>query len=113
MSAGGGAGEQWHLWHDIMSVAKKERYDAKRTCPKTNVHITTIKNWESNSCSPDAKNICALADLFHVTTDILLGREHEETISLAGLSAAERKQVLHIIQAYIDTLPKNAADQEE
>lgn len=97
----------------LCQLRKKNAMTQKELAQKLNVHITTIKNWESNSCSPDAKNICALADLFHVTTDILLGREHEETISLAGLSAAERKQVLHIIQAYIDTLPRSAADQEE
>jgi len=73
-----------------------------------NIHITTVKNWEGSSCLPDAKNLCALADLFHVTTDRLLGRDHADIITLDELNAAERKQVVHIVQAYIDTLPRNS-----
>lgn len=72
------------------------------------IHITTVKNWESAACVPDARNICALADLFHVTTDYLLGREYSDTISLDGLTPAQRRQVLHIVQAYIDTLPESS-----
>ena len=73
-----------------------------------NIHITTVKNWESSACLPDAKNLCALADLFNVTTDRLLGRDHADIITLDELNAAERKQVIHIVQAYIDTLPRNS-----
>ena len=74
---------------------------------RLNIHITTVKNWKSSACLPDAKNLCALADLFNVTTDRLLGRDHADIITLDELSAAERKQVIHIVQAYIDTLPRN------
>ncbi|MBR5380369.1 MAG: helix-turn-helix transcriptional regulator [Clostridia bacterium] len=55
------------------------------------IHITTVKNWESAACVPDARNICALADLFHVTTDYLLGREYSDTISLDGLTPCTAK----------------------
>ena len=74
---------------------------------RLNIHITTVKNWESAACIPDAKNLCALSDLFHVSTDFLLGREHSDTISLEGLTPAQRRQVIHLVQAYIDTIPEN------
>ena len=89
----------------LCQLRKKNAMTQKELAAKLNVHLTTIKNWESSSCLPDAKNICALADLYHVTTDYLLGRQYGETISLEGLAAGERKQLLHIVQAYIDTLP--------
>lgn len=87
----------------LCQLRKQNAMTQRALAQRLNVHLTTIKNWESGSCFPDAKNICALADLFHVTTDYLLGRQQGETISLEGLSARERRQLLHIIQAYMDT----------
>lgn len=89
----------------LCDLRKRNAMTQKELAKKLNVHITTIKNWESDSCYPDAKNICSLADLFHVTTDFLLGRDNSEVISLQGLTPAERKQLLHIVQAYIDAKP--------
>lgn len=90
----------------LCELRKRNALTQKELAKKLDVHITTIKNWEGDNCYPDAKNICALADLFHVTTDFLLGREQMETISLEGIPSAERRQLLHIIQAYIDTIPQ-------
>ena len=89
----------------LCELRKRNAMTQKELAKKLNVHITTIKNWEGDNCYPDAKNICALADLFHVTTDFLLGRKQTETISLEGLPVAARKQLFHIIQAYMDTIP--------
>lgn len=91
----------------LCELRKRNALTQKELAKKLDVHITTIKNWEGDNCYPDAKNICALADLFHVTTDFLLGREQMETISLEGVPIAERRQLLHIIRAYIDTIPQN------
>ncbi len=90
----------------LCQLRKKQAMTQKELAKKLHVHITTIKNWEGGGCYPDAKNVCALADLFHVTTDYLLGRENKSTITLDGLTAAENRQLLHIIQAYMDALPR-------
>ena len=95
----------------LCSLRKQNAMTQKDLSQKLSVHITTIKNWESGNCYPDAKNVCALADLFHVTTDFLLGRESSETISLEGLSPGARRQLLHIVQAYIDTIPGGTSNQ--
>lgn len=41
----------------------------------------------------------------HVTTDYLLGREKGDRISLECLDPDERRQLLQMIQAYIDSRP--------
>lgn len=87
----------------LCELRKGNAWTQKDLAGKLGVHITTIKNWESDNCSPDAKNICALADLFHVTTDSLLGRDEIEMINIPELTGRERKQLFSIIQAYIDT----------
>lgn len=69
----------------LCELRKGNAWTQRELANRLGVHITTIKNWESNNCSPDAKNICALADLFHITTDSLLGRDKGETISIPAL----------------------------
>ena len=39
-----------------------------------NVAVSTVSNYETDSHEPDLENLCKLADLFHVSTDYLLGR---------------------------------------
>ena len=96
---------------DFGSILKRLRLQnglkQKAIAEKIGVHVTSIKNWENGSCYPDAKNICILADFFHITSDALLGREGIETISLPEMSVKEQKQLFCIIQAYIDTRPSN------
>ena len=92
------------ILQDLRKIKSMSQSDLAK---QLNIHITTVKNWESSACLPDAKNLCALADLFNVTTDRLLGRDHADIITLDDLNSAERKQVIHIVQAYIDTLPRN------
>lgn len=38
------------------------------------VHQVTVSHWESGKRLPDVVSLCALADVFGVTTDSLLGR---------------------------------------
>ena len=92
-----------NLGGTLSSLREKHALTQKEHAKLLGVHVTTIKNWESDNCAPDVKNICALADLFHVTTYGLLGREENETFQIPELTDRERKQLFQIIQAYIDT----------
>ena len=92
----------------ISELRIQKKLSQKALAKEIGVHVATIKNWESNRCTPDAKNICALADLFDVTADSLLVRKEAKTIPLPNLSDGEHKQLLGIIQGYLDNrvLPK-------
>lgn len=81
----------------LTQLHKSKALTQRELARALNIHITTIKNWEGTMCLPDAKNLCALADLFHVTTDYLLGQEHSNTISLDVLTSGQRRQVIHIV----------------
>ena len=91
----------------LRQLRKKQNFTQQGLADKLNVHVTTVKNWENCYCLPDIDNICIIADVLHVTTDYLLGREENERLPLEGegLTEAERKQLFQIIQAYIDGLP--------
>lgn len=94
--------EETSLSFRLCQLRKKNGITQRELAQRLNVHITTIKNWESGSCSPDAKNICALADLLRVSTDCLLGREEGEIVSLAAVPPAIRKIIRQVIQLLID-----------
>ena len=94
----------------VLTLLRKSKALTQRELDRAlNIHITTIKNSEGAVCLQDAKHLCALADLFHVTTDYRLGREHSNTISLDGMTSGQRRQVTHIVQAYMNALPNLTA----
>lgn len=62
----------------------------------------TISNWENNNIQPSIEMLEALADLFSVSTDYLLGRENERRLDSAGLT---EEQINHI-QKIIDDIRK-------
>lgn len=86
----------------LCQLRKKNGITQKDLAQKLGVHITTIKNWEGGNCYPDAKNICALADLLRVSADSLLGREEGATVSLAEAPPVLRKIIRQVIQVMID-----------
>lgn len=87
----------------LCQLRKKNGITQRDLAQRLGVHITTIKNWECGNCYPDAKNICALADLLHVSADSLLGREEGDTVSLAEAPPALRKVIRQVIQVLIDS----------
>ena len=41
---------------------------------RLNVGVSTISNYETDTHEPDLDSLCVLADLYHVSTDYILGR---------------------------------------
>ena len=81
----------------LIMLRKRNGITQRELAQKLGVHITTIKNWEGGHCYPDVNNICALADVLHVSADSLLGREESETVSLAAAPPALRKIIRQVI----------------
>lgn len=56
---------------------RKARTDAgirpEKAAAECNVSITTLFNWERGDTQPNAENIRAMAVLYHVSADKLLG----------------------------------------
>lgn len=60
---------------------------------KMNVSKQCISNWENDNVQPSIEMLEKLSDFFRVTTDYLLGRTAEETITTENLTA---EQIAHI-----------------
>ena len=56
---------------------KRAGYSQKEVSDALHVTPSAVSSWEAGRYSPDQQNLAALADLFGVTTDMLLGRHQQ------------------------------------
>ena len=56
-----------------------------------------VNAWEMELSSPTAQYLIALAQLFHTTTDDILGLESQEQIVLRGMNEQEKRLVYDLI----------------
>ena len=54
---------------------KRAGYSQKEVSEALHVTVSAVSSWESGRYTPDPQNLKALADLFGVTVDALLGRD--------------------------------------
>lgn len=61
-----------------------------------------VSNWENDNIQPSVEMLVKIADYFEVSTDELLGRSRENTLSLDGLepdvAASVRGLIKHLKQ---------------
>lgn len=68
---------------------------------KLSVSKQTISNWENNNIQPSVEMLVKIAELFSVSTDYLLGREHLR-LEIDGLTDL---QIIHL-QEIINDMKK-------
>ena len=59
---------------------------------------SSVNAWEMGISVPSTQYVVELAELFHVSTDYLLGRSASSTVSVAGLTEGDIQLIHHIIQ---------------
>lgn len=59
---------------------------------------TTICYYESDQRQPDFSILIRLADVFHVSTDFLLGRRMGDMLDVSGLTARDHKIVAELVE---------------
>ena len=67
---------------------------------KLGVTRASVNAWEMELSAPTAQYLIALAQLFHTTTDYILGLESQEQIVLRGMNEQEKRLVYDLV-AYI------------
>lgn len=61
----------------FQQLRKENNLTQSKLAEKLNIKQNTVSRWEKNISLPDYTTLIALADLYNVTTDYLLGREDE------------------------------------
>lgn len=69
---------------------------------KMGVSKQCVSNWENDNVLPSIEMLVKLADYFGVTTDCLLGRTSDKTISVDGLTDKQCSHISLIIKDFLE-----------
>ena len=86
----------------INELRKKRGFSQSELARKLHVSVKSVKQWEAEISNPSVENLIALAKLFSVSADYLIGIENRECIFLGELSLSDRKKLNAIVQAFWD-----------
>jgi transcriptional regulator with XRE-family HTH domain len=64
---------------------------------RLNVNVNAISRYESDLREPSLDLLYRIADLFHVSTDYLLGKTDQRTLDTSGLTDEEAALIQEII----------------
>lgn len=88
----------------LTELRTSHSYTQKRLAERLGVATTTVSAYELGNNQPPYDSLIKYADIFHVSTDYILGREKlpEYMLNVEGLNRRE----IQAIQACIDALRK-------
>ena len=84
----------------IRQLRQKYGMSQSDLAKKLDVTRSSVNAWESGLSTPTTQYIVALAKLFHVSTDYLLGMDNEYCISLNGYTQEEIKLISDMIRYF-------------
>ena len=61
---------------------------------------TVVSYYELRTRSPSPEILVKLASIFHVSTDYLLGIEHERIVDVSGLTEEEISTISHLVELF-------------
>lgn len=97
------------LNENIKQLRTQQGWSQVEFAAKIGVTKQCVSNWENDNVLPSVEMLMRLADLFHVSTDYLLGREARSVLDIDGLTDL---QVAHLRLLIGDFKSANAeADQ--
>ena len=88
---------------ETISELRKDRgLKQKQVAAVLNVATSTISNYETDTHEPDLKKLCVMADMYHVSTDYILGRtksrSHPEDGSEKIHGIISEEKVIHMLE---------------
>ena len=83
----------------IKQLRLERNWSQARLAKEVGLHTSSIQDWEAGISLPSAKVLDRLCDLFNTSSDYILCRTDEESISLHGFSPYEQILIKTIIQA--------------
>ena len=79
------------IYDKIKELRKRAGYSQSTLAKKLAVTRSSVNAWEMGISVPTTQYVVEMAQLFHVSTDYLLGVDSKEVVSLDGLSPKEIK----------------------
>ena len=86
----------------IRQLREQAGYSQAQLAKRLDVTRSSVNAWEMGLSTPTTQYIVALAKLFHVSADYLLGTETELSVSLRGYSEEEVALIMDLLR-YFDS----------
>ena len=89
-----------HIGNHIRALRLARSMTQEDFANRINVAKSTVSAYENGSRFPSYDVLVKIADLFHVTTDNLLGRSSGCMIDVSGLTAKQRNAIQDVVTTY-------------
>ena len=86
----------------IKELRENAGYSQSELARRLDVTRSSVNAWEMGLSTPTIQYVVAIAKLFHVSSDYLLGIKNESTIVLDDLSTEEIKLIYDLLK-YFDS----------
>lgn len=90
------------VYDKIKQLREEAGYSQAQLAKKLDVTRSSVNAWEMGLSTPTTQYIVAMAKLFHVSADYMLGLESERTLTLNGYTSEEVELIFNLVK-YIDT----------
>lgn len=89
-----------HIGNHIRILRQARGLTQEEFANRINVAKSTVSAYENGSRLPSYDVLVKIADLFHVTTDSLLGRGSGCVIDVSGLTVRQRSTIQDVVTTY-------------
>lgn len=86
----------------IRELREQAGYSQTQLAKKLDVTRSSVNAWEMGLSSPTTQYIVAMAKLFHVSADYILGLQSEKSISLDGYTQREITMIMDLLKYFDD-----------
>lgn len=83
----------------LKRLRQEKRLRQDQVAALVGVTKSTVSTWESDVRQPSYQVLIQLANLYHVSTDYLLGRSHDRIIDLSGLTDSEVALIAELVSS--------------
>ena len=87
----------------LLNLREKMKYSQGEVARRIGVTPTTISAYEHNEINPSLSNLIALADLYHTSTDYILGRTRQEGQQYIDVRNLTPEQIM-LLHEFIKTI---------
>lgn len=91
---------------NIKALRSSNGWTQSELAKKLGITRSSVNAWEMGISVPSTSYIVELAQLFHVSTDFLLGLKQNASIDISGLSEEEVKILNELVQCFRKTTRK-------
>jgi len=89
----------------IKELREKNGYTQSSLAKRLSITRACVNAWEMGISAPSTENLAELSQIFHVSSDYILGLNSDESVSIVHLKH-EEKEIIYRLLNYFDGIHK-------